>query len=871
MSNYVPLIINPGSAQIQELPAGDNINLANSNIANVVDITATGNVTAAYFIGDGSQLTNVSSGSNYANANVVNYAESGWVGNIIPSGNGVYSLGNSTNWWSNVWLTGNTLYIGGVPVGVSGNVLTVDGNAVLSNDSNTSISTTGNISADVGLFNDINLNNAATNKLLYTDEYRNIYDTSFSFYSGNNAISGTGNITAGYFIGDGSQLTNLPGGGNTGNVTFSDQIVIGTGNPEGGSGLYLAPGTDSTGNLQYLRVRGGDYVTHIHLDTGNNQYFDQYFGDDNKYVKLEATGNVVISADNGANSESWTFGTGGDLTVPGGILGGGNLKLSPDSANTGSYLDIFLTSGPDLHLVASASANLILGKDDGANIMTSWNGNAYIQSWNQNTGNIGGIWTFSGDGSTIFPTLNVARGDTTSGNISGYTLKLGNGSQEAIITTPDGDADGNPNSERIVINPGKGADTTSGEGGDIYLWAGRGGDVGGSGGDVKIRGGQGMVNGAGGYIRMEGGDGQGVGQAGYITMDGGSAVDNTGGYLQFRGGYSQNNDGGYIQIQGGYSTNGEGGDVNIIGGGSDGGQGLFGNIGMQSGNRTWTFDNIGNLTLPGNTFAVNYANGTQVPLYGDANVATFLAGYGSNTISTTGNITADNFIGSGPNVELVAGSYTWNFDESGTLTIPGGGLIDTNVNGGIQLIAGSNGTVRLSSNNENNFWIFDSDGRTLLPLTTVNGNTAAWIAANGNLTIDANGNYWNFHENGDITVPGNLTAYSGASPAPSLNGFSSLSAYDSINVGSIGISSNGQITSNTATFSGNISASGNIQTSGFMQCAVYTAANLTAITGSIGQLAVVSDSGGGGNPNGMLAFWDTTNNRWSYVHDNGAV
>ena len=52
---------------------------------------------------------------------------------------------------------------------------------------------------------------------------------------------------------------------------------------------------------------------------------------------------------------------------------------------------------------------------------------------------------------------------------------------------------------------------------------------------------------------------------------------------------------------------------------------------------------------------------------------------------------------------------------------------------------------------------------------------------------------------------------------------------------------------------------------------VYTAAALNAITGVVGSIATVSDSAGGGHPNGMLAFWDTTNSRWSYVHDNSAV
>jgi len=52
---------------------------------------------------------------------------------------------------------------------------------------------------------------------------------------------------------------------------------------------------------------------------------------------------------------------------------------------------------------------------------------------------------------------------------------------------------------------------------------------------------------------------------------------------------------------------------------------------------------------------------------------------------------------------------------------------------------------------------------------------------------------------------------------------------------------------------------------------VYTAAAANAITGLVGQQICISNSGGGGNPNGMMAFWDTTNNRWSYIHDNSAV
>jgi hypothetical protein len=38
-------------------------------------------------------------------------------GNIIPLASNTYSIGNSTTWWKDLWLSANTLYIGGVPIG----------------------------------------------------------------------------------------------------------------------------------------------------------------------------------------------------------------------------------------------------------------------------------------------------------------------------------------------------------------------------------------------------------------------------------------------------------------------------------------------------------------------------------------------------------------------------------------------------------------------------------------------------------------------------------------------------------------------------------------------------------------------------------
>lgn len=67
---------------------------------------------------------------------------------------------------------------------------------------------------------------------------------------------------------------------------------------------------------------------------------------------------------------------------------------------------------------------------------------------------------------------------------------------------------------------------------------------------------------------------------------------------------------------------------------------------------------------------------------------------------------------------------------------------------------------------------------------------------------------------------------------------------------------------------GNVAIPGSLNvTGGFVKLTAYTEVVLRAITGVIGQIAVVSNS----NPGGRMAFWDTTNNRWSYVSDNSAV
>jgi hypothetical protein len=125
-------------------------------------------------------------------------------------------------------------------------------------------------------------------------------------------ISTTGNVTADYFIGNGSLLTGISATANTGNVSFNDVTIQGV---TSYSGLNISASPEDTANLKYLRIRSGDADSHIHFDSGNNSQYDIIFGDDSKYLMVSNTGNVVISTyQNYANS--WTFGSNGKLTFP---------------------------------------------------------------------------------------------------------------------------------------------------------------------------------------------------------------------------------------------------------------------------------------------------------------------------------------------------------------------------------------------------------------------------------------------------------------------------------------------------------------------------------------------------------------------------
>jgi hypothetical protein len=193
-------------------------------------------------------------------------------------------------------------------------------------------------------------------------------------------------------------------------------------------------------------------------------------------------------------------------------------------------------------------------------------------------------WIFHGDGTTQLPSMPTnARTGTADALI--FT-KINGRTGQKVIGTQSGTVD-NPVVERLVIAGGDGYGT--GEGGDIYLWAGR------SSLDAN---------------------GQGAG-GGDIKVDAGDAYDIDGGTIKIRGGnvYAGNANiarpSGWIQIQPGSTYNGgDGADLSLYAGNAYNG-GVDGKVTIITGKGSynWNFGNDGTLSLPG---AINkQINGTS--------------------------------------------------------------------------------------------------------------------------------------------------------------------------------------------------------------------------------------------------------------------
>lgn len=296
-----------------------------------------------------------------------------------------------------------------------------------------------------------------------------------------------------------------------------------------------------------------------------------------------------------------------------------------------------------------------------------------------------------------------------------------------------------------------------------------------------------------------------------------------------------------------------------------------GNVELVAGSYNWTFDSAGNLTLPGNVFTVNYANGTAVSLagnYNDANVITLLGTLGSNNISTTGNVTTGNLIagtavnavsitlsGTGTAVNASSGNILTN-KVTGTQFAFLNGLYTVSLTGSG---ATSSYTLSLPANAGSTGQVLTTDGSGNLSWSTPagsygNSNVTTLLSAFGSNTISTTGNIVAGNVSIDkLLLVGDGAVFTGNTSATA-NVIGGTGVLSNGVVSAIGNITGNNIISNTATFSGNVTAAnfiGNISITGNV---TGTSANVTLVAGSysyvfdnVGELtlpAVGGDEGG---------------------------
>lgn len=193
--------------------------------------------------------------------------------------------------------------------------------------------------------------------------------------------------------------------------------------------------------------------------------------------------------------------------------------------------------------------------------------------------------------------------------------------------------------------------------------------------------------------------------------------------------------------------------------------------------------NIASINLDGSSSNVLYGNGVFAPAsgggsYGNSNVATFLTSYGSNTITTTGNVSVGNIIGNGQALTGIAGA---NVTGQVSYAATANSVAGANVSGTVTS-ATTAGTVTTAAQ----------------PNITSTGTLAS-------LSVTANANIGNIGTAGIITATGNITG--GNISGTLLTG--TLTTASQPNITSVGT-----LTSLTVSGTSNLGAIGNVTVTG---------------------------------------------------------
>ena len=453
-------------------PSGTNtVQLSSGSISVTGNITAgaggSGNVTATYFIGNGSQLTGIT--STYSNTNVAAYLPT-YTGNFTAN----YANISNTLTASTIITTGSSGNITGANY-INANYFTataniVSGNANLGNAvvANYFTATANIVSGNANLGNAVVANYFVGNGSLLTGLPASYSNTNVAAY----LPTYTGNLTAGnanlgnavvanYFVGNGSLLTGLPASYSNTNVaaylpTYTGNFTAG--NVNVGGTMLSSTGITTTGAAG--NISGANYVLANYftgtLTTGAQPNITSTGTLTSVVVSGDATitGNLTVSG-------TYTYANVTSFNVKDPIIEqGGNPNGTPLASNDGK------DRGQILHYYSGAAIDGFMGWDNsnaefafGSNVSVSSEvvtfnsfGNLrasyYLGNGSQLTGvtattattagtvttaaqpNITSVGTLS----SLTVTANISSGNANLGNLATSNYFSGNGSLLTSLT-----------------------------------------------------------------------------------------------------------------------------------------------------------------------------------------------------------------------------------------------------------------------------------------------------------------------------------------------------------------------------------------------------------------------------------------------------
>jgi filamentous hemagglutinin len=387
-------------------------------------ITATGNITGNYFLGNGSLLTGLP--ATYSNANVAAYLLTN-TGNIAAGNVLVTSAVSATG---NV--TGGNLLSAGM-ISTSGNLMS-QGRITASGNIETAgyfVGTfvgnvTGNFvipGANTQVVFNTNGNADATAGMTFDTNGPNLFTVLGTISSQGNVVAGnittggvvtaTGNVTGGNVVTGG--LITATGNVRGGNFNTSG-LITATGNVSGGN-ILTAGVVSATANITGGNIRTAGAVT----ATGNVSGGNVLVTDD-----IQAGGNVSATTHTGTSVSVTGNVTGGNIRTAGVITATGNITGNYFLGNGSQLSGIDATqiqNGNSNVTIVSAGSNVVVNVRGVSPVAIFANTGAYIQGLTSITGNViaGNVSATAHTGTTVSVTGNVTGGNISfnSGVVSG--------------------------------------------------------------------------------------------------------------------------------------------------------------------------------------------------------------------------------------------------------------------------------------------------------------------------------------------------------------------------------------------------------------------------------------------------------------------